>query len=504
MSWRLHHHNTEILDPARDFPTDLVDPSLIPEIRSVETHRYPGQPFVLDETGAPESLINTFFDSRHFRAFSPGTRKRYAHSTRVWLEFCSIMGIPWIDASPDTISDFKYWRMTDSRNASRITGGSFHCDLAALSALYQWVGPRYGINTPILRREATGPSNSQSPSERARASAVAEPAGIRDRNVKWLEPAAVRRWIDMGLRGLNFDGSEQSVPGSNRTGTRDAAFAELLYGTGLRVSEAASMLLPELPETHDAERIYRSGRLASSCAKGGHGRQWWCPRDTLGEVWTYVEGQRAEWVRKAQINGRYKDLPGALVATQSPGGGLRFNESRTYLTTQRVTSLDSLDSKTRLRLFIETPRGLEPLAIWLNESGMPRPSHAWQSTFRTGNERLTRAGYPRFNCTPHMLRHSFALRWYSVGRLLWDRRVTSLTQEEQRDFRIQFGDTWQFVQTLLGHRHPQTTANIYLEPFKSLDVQILLEHTAQVPLTELMRLVLRGDDRVTTDIEGTI
>ena len=98
-----------------------------------------------------------------------------------------------------------------------------------------------------------------------------------------------------------------------------------------------------------------------------------------------------------------------------------------------------------------------------------------------------------------MLRHSFALRWYSVGRLLWDRRLAHLTDSEQRDFRAQFGDTWQFVQTLLGHAHPQTTVDIYLEPFKSLEVELLLECVAELPLSGLMKAILGSDGRILHD-----
>lgn len=479
----------------------LVEPSLLPKLESAGSVRYFGQPFLLAETGTPERTVNQYFGSRHFRGYSPATRVRYAYSIRLWLDFCLIMDTRWEDATPDTVSNFKYWRMTDSRNVSRVAGNSFHCDLAAISGLYQWANRRFDVEDPIVRREHTGRTLYHRENRRIdRGSPLAEPAGVRDRNVKWLEPAAVRRWIDIGLRGFDTQGFETPHSRMNRTGTRDAAFADFLYGSGLRVSEAASMLISELPETHGHSRQYRSGRLASSCAKGGSARQWWCPRVSLGDVWSYIEGQRAEWVRNAQRNGRYRNLNNLFIVEPTPSGALRFKRGAPIGSNGQPVSLDVLDPVTRLQLYIETTSGIEPLGIWLNENGLPRKSHAWQGTFRTGNERLERAGHPQFRCTAHMLRHSFALRWYSIGRLLWDRRLSMLTDEEQRDFRTQFGDTWHFVQTLLGHRHPQTTVDIYLEPFKGLDVQLLLEYAAHVPLSELMQIVFQKDGRVLTDI----
>ena len=68
------------------------------------------------------------------------------------------------------------------------------------------------------------------------------------------------------------------------------------------------------------------------------------------------------------------------------------------------------------------------------------------------------------------MRHSFALRWYSVGRLAYEQRFAHLNAEEQKDFREQFGDTWDLVATMLGRSNPQTTRSHYLEPFRALDV----------------------------------
>lgn len=459
-------------------------------------HRYPGQPFVLDSGGRPDVLLNSFFASRGFRGYAPGTRKKYALSVRLWLNFCAARELEWQAAGPDDVADFKFWRMTDTRNPGRVGGSAFHADLAALAALYGWASRRHGIANPVLRREILAPARRRDTWGAAGpAHAAAEPAGVRDRDVKWLDPKAVGRWINVGMLGFSLDGLEPDSP-AGRTGARDAAFAGLLYGSGLRVSEAASLLADELPDDGEPDRVYFTCTLAAACAKGHRRRKWWLPRPDLSGLLSYVEGPRAAAIARARAAGRYDRASGSRIveglhrsrrlALTGPGGA-------------EIVPLDELTPDARLGLFRRTSNGLEPAALWLNENGMPRPATAWQATFRTGNERLARAGMRWFTCTPHMLRHSFALRWYAVGRLIWDRRLEHLTEEEQRDFRVQFGDTWQFVQTLLGHSHPQTTADIYLEPFRSLEVELLLECAAQLPLSALMRAIFESDDRILHD-----
>ncbi len=96
-------------------------------------------------------------------------------------------------------------------------------------------------------------------------------------------------------------------------------------------------------------------------------------------------------------------------------------------------------------------------------------------------------------------RHSFALRWYSVGKLLYDARFAHLDGEELRDFRVQFGDTWQLVQTMLGHRSVVTTMDVYLEPFRHLDVELLLEQAVGIPVAALLDAVWRTHPRVAGD-----
>ena len=130
---------------------------------------------------------------------------------------------------------------------------------------------------------------------------------------------------------------------------------------------------------------------------------------------------------------------------------------------------------------------------------MPRAPHGWQHTFVAANKRVTRAGLIGLAATAHMLRHSFALRWFSVGRLLYEKRFAHLNAEEMRDFRAQFGDTWYFVMTLLGHRSVATTMNVYLEPFRDLDVELLIEHAHGAAMQGLLAEMFATHPLVTTD-----
>jgi integrase len=115
-------------------------------------------------------------------------------------------------------------------------------------------------------------------------------------------------------------------------------------------------------------------------------------------------------------------------------------------------------------------------------------------------DRTTAGVQPRgFSATPHMLRHSCALRWYSVGRLAYERRFGHLSEEETKDFRAQFGDTWDLVATILGHRSPETTKQHYLEPFRTLDVELLLQHAQEAAVERFLASYLADHPRVRTD-----
>ncbi|MFE9328196.1 site-specific integrase [Nocardia sp. NPDC052278] len=322
------------------------------------------------------------------------------------------------------------------------------------------------------------------------------PRAKRNAAVKWLDPAAWARWRDVGLRGRELSGRrDRSWRGHNEQ--RDAAFVDSLYGTALRLSEWSSVVLPELPRLQVGRGFYTC-ELADKCAKGGYGHPYWIPRRALSAVWGYVEGARARAVRQAQDDGTYERLSRRMLVDVDRHAGsvvMPDEENGGWV----VRDWNMVRSSLRRRMFRETPAGLEPAWLWLNEDGMPRDPHGWHHTFDTANQRVAALGLNNFRVTPHMGRHSAALRWFSVGKLVYAKRVEHLSEDEARDFREQFGGTWDFVQTVLGHRRVETTKSVYLEPFQNLSVEVLLAQIEGLDIEKFVIEAVAGHPRVIID-----
>lgn len=476
-SWLVFRYDLErsgscgVLDPLLTSAAELLE-------GLEERGRRHGQPFLLGPDGRPDARVNGFFASRRMLARSPLTWRKYAQSVGLWLNFLLVLGTSWDEAGEDEAEYFKEWRLSEQRNPRRVEGSTFRTNLAALRMFYRWAARHHGVVDPV---------------------AVADdfdltPRGARDQDVKWLDPAGYRRWRDLGLRGLGLDGRrDRGWRGRNEQ--RDAAFADGLYGTGLRLTEWASVLVTELAEDNPG-RGYSRCWLADACAKGGYGHPYWLPRPALLGVLDYIEGARARAVRQAQRSGRYDGVVRLRRVVGLRGQRLTILEPDGR---QTQPVLSAVGPRARRRLFRDTAQGPEPLAVWLNEDGLPRDPHGWQHTFTQANERIAGLGLSGFSATPHMLRHSCALRWYAVGRLAYERRLGHLSEEETKDFRAQFGDTWDLVATVLGHRNPETTRRHYLEPFRALDVEMLLHHAQQGAVEDFLASYLADHPLVRTD-----
>jgi site-specific recombinase XerD len=433
-----------------------------------------GQLFLLGPDGRPDLRVNACLTSAKWRRLSERSSTAYVYSLGVWLNFLLMRGVSWWEASEDDAEEFFFWRLTDPENQGRVQANTFDRDLAALKKFYRWMGKKYGVVNPFDE--------------------VVAPRARRGEDVKWLDPGGYKRWRDLGVRGLDLSGRPDGW-WRGRNGDRDAVFCDGLYGTGLRVSEWASVVLPELPP-YDRSRGYYTCELADACAKGGYGHPYWMPRLVMKSLLSYIEGARSAAVRRAQAAGRYEGLDGLRLVLAAQG-----TASVTLQAGQGTErrQWNDIDPRARHRLLRRAPQGLEPVALWLNEDGLPRDGRGWEHTFDVANERIKTLGLENFTCTPHMLRHSFALKWYSIGKLVHAARLGHLSADERADFREQFGDTWHLVQTMLGHQQVETTKNVYLEPFKTLDVETLLTHADGFSVEAFMTELLTGHPRVRTD-----
>ncbi|GLP73563.1 integrase [Mycobacterium antarcticum] len=491
--WTLHFY-----DFSRRF-AQVED--VVPELGDVEAWAKrngarDGTPFFLDPWGRADALVNAYWRDPLVRGRATGTLRRYALSLKVWLDFLFVLGVRWDQASRAELAAFKEWRLSAEGNPKYVSANSFCVDRAAIRSFYSWAAGQHGIDNPVQAR-AMATSGGMG----GHAVLESTPSGMRRSDVKWLTPQAFRLWRNLGLRGFTMEGlPRQEWRGV--TEDRDVAFVEGLFGTGLRIGEWASVLTIEVPQP-GSEGLVRS-RVASCCAKGGGGRTFWMRRRVAQHVHFYAqEGSRTAAVARAQRAGRYEHIADRwIVRKVRRDGQLDVVDEKG---SRRIVGLDALGPSTRMRLFRQGPQGLEPLWLWLNHDGSPRPKHAWYKTFDRANARaakaLVKSGNSPLWCRPHMLRHSFALRWFCIATFVAWRRTDMLTKEEQRNFRNQLGDVWFLLATLLGHRSAEVTRSVYLEPFQVLQVEeliALMDADDREALERLVATVGVGESRVLT------
>jgi integrase len=456
-----------------------------------------GTPIFLTPDGRVDVRVNRFWRQPGVRSLTRETQRRYAFSLKVWLDFLQARATPWDKAGTHDLEAFKEWRMSTDEAPVLVTASTFRTDLAALRRFYQWatdVTP--GLHNPVRHRVVVHHGQEVERLDLA-------PSGLRRADVKWLTQDAYRLWRDVGLAGFTATGlPSDGWVGANED--RDLAYADGLFGTGLRRGELASLLAVEVARSGAAlQRVW----LASSCAKRGHGRPYWQPLQVARRLQFYIdEGSRPAAVARAQATGRYDTLRDRWLLSSEVSSDGAFLVVDPAGATRRVR-LDTLPVAVRARLFRPTPAGLEPLWVWLNQDGLPRAKAAWNRTFDAANRRVARVLAARTGpegalfARPHMLRHSFALRWYTIATAVAWRRMAGLAPQEQRDLRQQMGDVWFLLATLLGHRSADTTREYYLEPFQALEVEhlvALMDADDRAALERLVDQMGAGEPRVLT------
>ncbi|WP_275462294.1 integrase [Streptomyces noursei] len=470
----------------------------------------PGDPILLAPDYRVDELLCLYVRTRRFRRYTVETKRNYVTDICLFLNFLWARGHVWTQAVADDVDDYEDWRRFAPENPSLVGGSKWDRELTALAGLYTWAEARELIpRNPVAMKEIIGRSGTviQVPAARAK--------DARASNVKWLTPRAWRRWVNVGLRGHTADG----LPGplwAGRLEDRNAPFADLLFSSGMRLSEGGSLLTFEVPSIRLQGGRYYVGRIAAAVTRSKKARTFYVAAHVVGEVEAYRQGLRAEAVRKAQAVGRYDAVADMRLVTKVTSGVKRVVHwcDRNGVLSRKA--LSDLTVAERMTLYTEGPHGPEPLWLWLNEQGLPFRISSWEGVFRGANERCRAVldpspetpGFAPYRsiapqATPHSARHSFALYMLVVLHYLMDQKFR-LTPEERRDFRLLYGDPWRMVQDLLGHADLETTRAIYLAPVADLQLRSLLE-TAPLPHDEAAGAELPLDEvfaRVARETEG--
>ncbi|WP_415853484.1 tyrosine-type recombinase/integrase [Sinomonas sp. G460-2] len=438
----------------------------------------PGTPIMLSPNWQVDGRLARFLVRSSFGRLEQETKRNYTTDYCVFFDFLWNRGKDWDEASSDDLWDFEDWRTRSVSNPQRVGGARWNRGLAALGRLYSWAVREGHIPvSPIETREAVGRRGGvvQVPAARAK--------DAKSADVHWLTPRMFRRWVDVGLRGFTADGPPDAG-WVGRLEDRNSAFADLLFTSGLRLTEAASLLTLEVPRRRADARRYHAGRLAPAVTKSKRARTFYAATQVVGEIEAYCESGRAAVVRRAQRWGRYDELPQMRLVTSVSGHRTKVLRWRDRDGTAGETALARAGVQERAMLFTEGPEGPEPLWLWLSESGLPFRPASWEGVFRSATARcakvLAGSGGDAPFCTPHMCRHSFALFMLVALHHVMDVRL-GLNPQERRDFRLLYGDPWRMVQDLLGHADVETTRSIYLAPVSDLQLDSLISSSPAKP-----------------------
>ena len=425
-------------------------------------------PFMADPNLVIDARLTGYFNSHKFRRLAPATKKSYLADYRVFFDFLWMRDKIWDQVTSDDIEDFEDWRRRAPDNPRKIGGSKWMRELAALNVLYKWAFQKGHLDVSPLLTQIVMLRTGQSV-EKLDVSA----RDVRSSNVKWVTPRAFHVWRDIGILGYGSDGlPDEGWRGRN--GDRNAAFTDLLFDSGLRLTEGATLFTLELPVLEYGRKNQWS-MLAAAVSKSRRTRSFTMRTSTLQEIHTYIATTRRSAIRRAQSGGRYDGVIGKRVVLSvgtPPNRTITWADENGIENTAR---LDSLPAAERQKFYLETDGALEPLCLWLSEAGMPFESHSWENVYNAANKRLRDIrGDSAIFFTPHMARHSFALYMLVVVMHAMDKRY-GLTPEERRDFRLLYGDPWRIVQVLLGHASVETTRNIYLAPVEDVQIRTLLE-----------------------------
>ncbi|MFE7531454.1 tyrosine-type recombinase/integrase [Kitasatospora sp. NPDC057542] len=413
-------------------------------------------PFLLDVDGSYDVELNRFFRSLPMLGCPAAQSwEGYARDLAIWGRFLrDHRGRSVWEADREDFDAF-YAARRLSQPPFRVSAGTWNRSAAALEKFYSWAVERRLVPAaPFSYRQVRVPGQ--------RGGVLV--AEVREKAaggsaVKFLSMERYAVFRDVGLLGRRLDGSE--TPGCRlRCGARNAAFAELLVTTGVRLEEGGSLLLPEIVRLRP-EPGARSARhdLAPLTTKGDKGRAVRMPQRWLRRAADYIEVERALTLARVAARGGWSGGDWLEVRETGPLGG----RLRMAVGWVPVRWADLAPAERMALMEVDAGgRRLGPLALWLSERGTPMALNSWEYAFARACERAAAAGVV-VDCSPHTCRHTFAV--HMLTQLV--RGQIAAMRSGEPDLRMSvyrrvMGDPLAILQRLLGHSHI-TSTYIYLD-----------------------------------------
>lgn len=438
----------------------------------------PRTPILVAPSGAIDARLTHFFSSPTFAVLSSGSRLSYAKDLRLWLAYLDSRKLEWTDATDEDLLRYKVWRRRRDLNPASVSGTKWNRERAALLKLYRWAShPARGYVrfNPLIGGDDINLD-------------LHDKDAVSSR-VKWATPRTYRLWRDIGLLGYGPDGRRDDT-WRGRNATRNRAFVDLLYGSGLRNQEGSSLLTVELPEGSDTDTLHE-GRVSRETAKR-RARAFYLLDDSLNRVREYERTTRVAAVRRGRRHGNY-DGSGWIHVSK-----VRASRFSALYFQGAWHDVNDIPIAQRRRLLLVKEDGLEPLWLWLKEDGLPFDPTSWDRVFDVANERVERVlsaqGRRTVVLTAHSLRHSFALFMLVALHRAIDRksgRPSARGPDYEADrYRL----AWDIVRDLLGHASITTTKDTYLEPVNGIRLQEML--TNDTDLDGVLGRLALSDSRV--------
>lgn len=303
-------------------------------------------------------------------------------------------------------------------------------------------------------------------------------------------------WRDVGLRGELPDGRPDPT-WRGRHGERNAMFADLLVYTGMRLGEAASLLVGEVPPLAAVSGGRGLGdlRLAAAVTKRNKARTVFVNRRALVGLHHYIDIERDELVTRRLAGPGYPASGDDTVLVRRAGRtALAPVEGHGSWPYSRL----GMQVRRQLMAVADTGELTGPLWLWLGQDGQPLALSTWQSAFHRANERC--AGFDlAISASPHTLRHTFAV--HMLGLLL-RQTVRALGMQTDRRFthaqvkRLLIGNPMRKLQLLLGHSQ-ESTVYTYLDVLdeaQEIVLSALDEWDAQAAAWETVKNTVTGDE----------